>query len=284
MDIFREVTDRIIHELDKGIIPWEKPWTGTRSGAYSRATGKPYSLLNQMLLGMPGEYLTFYQCSQEGGSVRKGEKACFVVFWKFIEEEKFNDKGEKEKVTVPFLRYYNVFHVDQCEGIKAKHQPEDLRPVDPVAEAETVIADYLRRSGCSLSHSRQDEAFYRPLTDSIHLPLREQFKSGGEYYATLFHEAAHSTGHPSRLNRLDKTASFGSDIYSREELVAEIGAAASIHELGMETPKTFRNNAAYIQSWLSALKDDKRLIVSAAGKAEKAVSLIFGREAAAQQV
>ncbi len=283
MDIFKEVTDRIISELDKGVIPWEKPWTGTRSGAFSRATGRLYSLLNQMLLGVPGEYLTFHQCAQEGGSVRKGEKARFVVFWKFIEEEKVNDLGEKEKVTVPFLRYFNVFHVDQCEGIKAKHHPEDLQPADPVAEAETIIADYLNRSGCSLSHARQDSAFYRPLTDSIHLPLREQFINGGEYYATLFHEAAHSTGHSTRLNRIISVASFGSEEYSKEELVAEISAAASMHELGIETIRTFRNNAAYIQSWLSALKEDKRLIVSAAGKAEKAVNLIFGRSEAAPE-
>lgn len=284
MDIFKEVTDRIISELEKGSVPWEKPWTGTRSGAYSRSTGKPYSLLNQMLLGMPGEYITFNQCSQAGGFVRKGEKARFVVFWKFIEEEKVNEKGEMEKASVPFLRYYNVFHIDQCEGIESKYKPEALKHVDPVADAEDIMAAYLQRSGCGLFHSRQDQAFYRPLTDSIHLPLRDQFKSSSEYYGTLFHEAAHSTGHKSRLNRIDNVASFGSEVYSKEELVAEISAAASLHELGIETPKTFRNNAAYIQSWLMALRNDKRLIVSAAGKAEKAVNLIFGRSEAAPEV
>ena len=117
MDIYAEVTSRIISQMEQGIIPWQKPWIASGS-AVSRATGKPYSLLNQMILGRGGEYLTFAQCQKEGGKVKKGEKSKMVVFWKFIEQE---DEETHEKKQVPFLRYYNVFHIDQCEGLTAKH-------------------------------------------------------------------------------------------------------------------------------------------------------------------
>ena len=137
--------------------------------------------------------------------------------------------------------------------------------------AQDIIYDYLARTGVRLLHQEGDRAFCRLSTDEIVLPIRKQFVSTAEYCSTLFHELAHSTGHPTRLNRIDKVAAFGSDVYSKAEIVAEIGAAALVNHVGLETSTSFRNNAAYIQNWLSALKDDKRFIVSAAGKAEKAV-------------
>ena len=275
MDIYAAVTDRIIAQMEQGVIPWLKPWR-TNGKAVSHATGKPYSLLNQMLLGRPGEYLTFKQCQAAGGRVKKGEKSNMVVFWKWIEQE---DEETHEKKEVPFLRYYNVFHIDQCEGITAKHTTEAAFPdgADTQEAAQDIIHDYLSRTGVKLLHEEGDRAFYRPSTDEIVLPLRKQFISTAEYYSTVWHELVHSTGHPSRLNRLDKVVAFGSDVYSKEELVAEIGAAALINHCGLETSTSLRNNAAYIQNWLSVLKGDKRFIVSAAGKAEKAVTLILNQ-------
>ena len=273
MDLYQEVTNRIMEQLENGLIPWQKPWISTEN-ALSHATGKPYSLLNQMLLGRPGEYVTFNQCQQEGGKVRKGEKSQMVVFWKWIETE---DEETGEKKEVPFLRYFNVFHIDQCEGLKTRYTqelPETSADADQTAEA--IIAGYLQRSGVRLTHHEGDRAFYQPLTDSITLPLRVQFRETAEYYSTAFHELTHSTGHTSRLNRLEKTAFFGSEAYSKEELIAEIGAATLVNHAGLETPDSFRNNAAYIQNWLSVLRNDKRFIVSAAGQAEKAVNLILG--------
>ena len=273
MDIYKEVTDRIISQLDQGIIPWHKPWIASSNAqSISHVTGKPYSLLNQMLLGKPGEYVTFKQCQQEGGKVRKGEKSSIVVFWKFIEQE---DEETHEKKQVPFLRYYNVFHIDQCEGLKAKHQPELPNTANADTNADRIIADYLAREGVKLSHKAGDRAFYSPSTDSITLPLLAQFAETAEYYSTAFHELTHSTGHASRLDRLSKTAYFGSEAYSKEELIAEIGAAALVNHAGLETANSFRNSAAYVQNWLKVLSDDKRFIVSAAGKAEKAVNLIL---------
>lgn len=276
-DIYAAVTDRIISQLEQGIIPWNKPWTGLQSGAVSGATGKPYSLLNQMLLGKPGEWYTWNQIQKLGGKVRKGEKSSMVVFWKqtAIKEED-PATGEKVERLIPMLKYFNVFHVDQCEGIEAKIiDPDAIGPATDET-ADSIIADYLNRSGVTLEHRKGDEAFYRPADDLVVLPLREQFQSMAEYYSTAFHELTHSTGHSSRLNRLTGKAFFGNEEYSREELVAEIGAAALMSHCGVETGGSFRNSTAYIQSWLRALRNDKRMIVSASGAAAKAFDLITG--------
>ena len=275
MDIYAAITDRIIAQMEQGIIPWQKPWISSGK-AISHATGKPYSLLNQMLLGKPGEYLTFKQCVEAGGHVKKGEKSSMVVFWKWIEQEDEETGKTKE---LPFLRYYNVFHIDQCEGIQAKYITEAHFPdgASTVETAQEIIYDYLEREGVKLTHSEGDRAFYRPSTDEIVLPIRKQFVSTTEYYSTVYHELAHSTGAPTRLNRLSSAAFFGSDEYSKEELVAEIASCALVNHVGLETSTSFRNNTAYIQNWLSVLKGDKRFIVSAAGKAEKAVTLILNQ-------
>lgn len=275
INVYQIVTDRIMEALEQGTVPWQKPWTGVRSGAYSRSTGKPYSLLNQILLGKPGEYLTYKQVQDAGGQVRKGEKASFVVFWKMFPKIEKNKDGKEVKVVIPLLKYFNVFHIDQCEGVQPKYKAEDLRPTDPIEEAENILTNYSERSGCPIINAKQDRAYYSPLLDEIHLPLREQFPEIKEYYSTAFHEATHSTGHKTRLNRLTATAHFGNEEYSKEELVAEIGSAILMNEMGLEMPSTFKNSAAYIQSWLKALKNDSRMVVSAAGKAEKAVRMIL---------
>ena len=272
MDIYAAVTDRIIGQMEQGIIPWHKPWVAA-GNCISHATGKPYSLLNQLMLGKAGEYVTFKQCQEEGGKVKKGEKASMVVFWKWIEEK---DLETEEVKQIPFLRYYNVFHIDQCEGLTAKYDEPLPATADPNEKAEAFIADYLLRSGVKLVHESGDRAYYQPAFDRVVLPCMEQFKETAEYYSTAFHELTHSTGHKSRLDRLDHTAFFGSEAYGKEEMVAEIGAAALVNHAGLETSASFRNNTAYLQNWLQVLKNDKRFIVSAASKAEKAVKWILG--------
>ena len=278
-DTYALITDRIIAELESGTVPWHKPWTCAQS-AISHTTGKAYSLLNQLLLGgRSGEYLTFQQAQKEGGRVRKGEKSSIVVFWKWLKVE---DEDTGEEKDVPFLRYYNVFHVDQCEGILPRFRLSEVQIINPAAAneaAEDVIQDYLHRSGVHLVSRESSEAFYRPATDTVVLPLRTQFSDTAEYYSTAFHELTHSTGHSTRLNRITETARFGSAPYSREELCAELGASFLVNRLGLETASSFKNNAAYIEHWLGVLKDDKRLLVTAAGHADKAVRLILGEEA-----
>lgn len=271
MDLYQTITDRMIAEMEAGVIPWRKPWMAS-GRAVSHVTGKAYSLLNQMLLGRPGEYLTYSQCLQEGGHVRKGEKARMVVFWKWLDSK---DEQTGEIQQVPFLRYYSVFHLDQCEGITAKHSAMVEHPAEADATAEAIIAEYISREGVGLEYQEGDAAYYQPSLDRIVLPKLSQFTETAEFYSTAFHEMVHSTGHMKRLARLDATAHFGSEVYSKEELVAEIGSAALVHHIGLETAGSFRNSAAYIQNWLLVLKNDKRFIVSAAGKAEKAVNFIL---------
>lgn len=282
-DVYQMVTDRIIAMLEQGDIPWRRPWTGAGRWAIKRVTGKPYSLLNQFLLGNPGEYLSWHQCKQEGGNVKKGSKSKVVVFFKFIEKPRknkegqpvLNPQGEPIIDQVPFLQYSNVFHIDDCEGLKPKHYEEVMRDFDPIEKAETVIEGYVR-NGPKLDHVHQGRAYYSPSEDRVVLPLREQFTGEAEYYSTAFHELTHSTGHSSRLNRIvEGSFRFGDESYSKEELVAEIGSALLMNLLGIETDGSIQNNAAYIQNWIKALRNDKKLIVSAAGKATKAVELIM---------
>jgi antirestriction protein ArdC len=285
-DLYNEIANRIIEQLESGVIPWRKPWSGRPDGAISHATGRPYSLINQMLLDRPGEYLTFNQVKTEGGKVKKGAKARFVVFWKVYPKQQknddgtpaTNDAGEPVYINLPILRYFQVFHIDDTEGIAPKWDRNDGPAADPDERADAVLLDYVRREGIRLEQLISDEAYYSPSRDLIHLPIREQFDRTAEYYGTAFHEATHSTGHVTRLNRFsgaDAVAAFGSESYSKEELVAEIGSASILHTLNLETPQSFKNSAAYIQSWLQALKNDKRMIISAAARAEKAVKLIL---------
>lgn len=280
-NVYEMVTERIIAELEKGVIPWEKPWTGVRSGAYNRVSKRPYSLLNQMLLKHTGEYATYKQWQDLGGQVKKGEKSEIVVFWKIFEAEETNkDTGEKETKKIPLLRYYNVFHISQVEGVEPL-KPEQLNDeVEPIEEADKIITDYITREHIEFTECRSNEAYYSPSQDAVVVPMKEQYKVINEYYSTTFHELTHSTGHKNRLNRLETgaVAAFGGTEYSKEELVAEIGSASLMNLLGIETVKTFRNSAAYIQSWLQVLRNDNKFIVSASSKAEKAVNYILAAE------
>ncbi len=274
MDIFTTITERIIAALEQGNIPWHKPWTCGSSGCVSYNTGKPYSLLNHILLdGISGEYITFRQCSLAGGHVRIGEKSKMVVFWKPYEKVD-TETGEVEQHF--YLRYFNVFHLSQCEGVSPRWTVSaPASNLQPDIAADAIVQDYINRSGVRLTVTQSDKAFYRPNTDEVVVPQLSQYQKVEEFYSTEFHELVHSTGHHSRLNRISDVAAFGSHEYSREELCAELGAAFLVNHCGLETTSSFRNSAGYIQGWLSALKNDKHLIIAAAGAAEKAVSLIL---------
>lgn len=274
--VYEIVTDRIIAELEKGVIPWQKPWSGTTSGAFNRISKKPYSLINQMLLNHTGEYATFKQWSDLGGKIMKGAKSEFVVFWKIQPIEEIKEDGTKEVKQIPLLKYYNVFHISQVEGIEPLPNIK-INQHDPIIEAEKMLTEYITREHILLENIVSDKAYYSPTRDIIHLPLMEQFSDIEEYYSTAFHEATHSTGHHTRLSRLNqgRIASFGNAEYSKEELIAEIGSASIMNLLGIETHKTFKNSTAYIQNWISVLKNDARFIVSASSKAEKAVEYII---------
>ena len=283
MDVYEIVTNRIMDELKNGIIPWKKPWKGL-NGAVQHGDGKPYSLLNQFLLGCEGEWLTYQQAEREGGKVRKGEKGKIVVFWKWLEKklDEVDENGEQLIERIPFLKYITVFEVSQCDGIKKKYTSDFAKSdIQPDEKAEGIMNGYIDREKIEL-HKDGEKAFYRPKDDSITIPSIDRFVNVAEYYSTLFHEAIHSTGAEKRLNRegVVKATFFGTEDYSKEELIAEVGASMMNHIVGLETEASAKNNVAYIQSWLKALENDKRLIVSASSKAEKAVKYIMGEEVA----
>ena len=170
---------------------------------------------------------------------------------------------------------YNAFHISQVDGIESLEKP--FNEVTPIEAADNIIIDYVTREHIDFQEKKSDKAFYNPSFDMAVIPLKEQYNNINEYYSTAFHELTHSTGHKTRLDRLesDLVAAFGSETYSKEELVAEIGSATILNTLNIETSQTFRNSAAYIQSWIQVLNNDNRFIVSAASKVEKAVNYIL---------
>jgi antirestriction protein ArdC len=282
-DLYQTVTDQIVAMLESGVVPWRSPILGRSAAGHPKNlnTGKKYRGVNVFLLaftafakGYGSSYwLTFNQANDRGGNVRKGEKSAMVVFWKQYET---TDKETGEAVNVPVLRYYNVFNAEQIEGIEipdaVKFEPINFVPID---EAEKIAAGYL--GGPSVSHDGGQQAFYRPSTDAVHMPEKTRFASVEEYYSTLFHELSHSTGHSTRLDRkLDtEPKPFGSADYGKEELVAEMSAAFLCSQVGIQ-PAVIGNQAAYLSGWLKQLKSDKKLVISAAGQAQRAADWICG--------
>lgn len=285
-NVYQMVTDRIIEQLEQGIIPWQRPWHGVIDGAISYTSRRPYSFLNQMLLGEAGEYLTFNQIQALGGKIKKGAKAKMVVFYKMLKVEKkvikegsdpTNPEYEKKEHITPMLRYYNVFHLNDTEGIESKMDKTPEKKVNPIEKAEDIINTYVGKETLKFVSKPSNRAYYSPTFDEVVVPLISQFDIAEEYYSTSFHELVHSTGHPRRCNRDEcKVVHFGSNDYSKEELCAEIGSAMLLNIVGIDTSKTFKNSIAYLQGWLRALRSDNRFIVSASSKAEKAVKYILG--------
>ena len=287
-DVYQIVTDKIITLLESGTIPWKKPWRGGAAAMPKNAVSKkPYRGVNVWLLTMTADamgynsayWLTYKQAKDLGGNVRKGEKSSLVVFWKFLDIQKIDkETGEKYTDQVPFLRYYNVFNADQCDDVKVPVEETTTEPdlvFEPIQACENIVEHMPNRP--EIVHDNVSRAYYRPSADLVHMPNKEKFTGIEEYYSTLFHELTHSTSHETRLNRKDNTriAAFGDADYSKEELVAEMGAAYLCGMSDIETA-IIENTVAYIQNWLKALRNDKKLVVHAAGQAQKAADYILG--------
>ena len=273
-DVYQIVTDRIIRLLESGTVPWHQPWKGGNQWPQNFVSRKLYRGINQFLLNAakyPSPFwLTFRQVHLLGGTVRKGEKSFPVVFWK-----RFREEGNEDAKPIPFLRYYSVFNVAQCEGITAPAiQAGEPKPkFERIEKCESIVASMPK---CPAIQHYDGGACYSPWKDKIQMPDPELFASLEAYYSTLFHELTHSTGHVSRLNRKEVTepGRFGTNPYGREELVAEMGAAFLCGNCEIEN-KTINQSASYIQSWLAKLKDDRKLVVLAAAQAQKACDFIL---------
>lgn len=285
--VYARITTQIIQKLEKGVVPWHKPWkSGPASFPANLASRRRYRGINVFILACQGYnspfWLTFRQAGEMGGTIKKGEKSTAVVFWK--KQEVLTETGEdKPKPQFPVLRYYHLFNLEQCHGIQTPKPIEGLKPVeyDPIDAAERIIAGYPTPPKIEF---RGDQALYRPKEDLILCPIMGRFTSVDGYYSTLFHELTHSTGHEDRLNRktLTDLCPFGSTNYSKEELVAEMGAAMLSAEAGLDVALV-DNSASYIAGWLKRLTNDPRLVVMAAGQAQLAVDHILGRSFAIEE-
>lgn len=273
-NVYQMVTDMIIEKLEKGVVPWQKPWTdaGLPRNAISK---RPYAGINLWVLASTGFsknlFLTFQQVKELDASVKKGSKSTPVVFWK--KDEKKDPETEETKKKY-LLRYYSVFNVEQCEGLP-KHLielKEEKQEISPIKECELIVNSM--QDAPEIAH-RGSQAFYTPEVDIITMPVKKSFKDGKSYYGTLFHELVHSTGHQKRLSRKEimEPVHFGTESYAIEELVAEMGACflKSLTGIGQE----MGNNAAYIQNWLERLKNDTRMVVFAGSRAQQAVDYIL---------
>ncbi len=278
-DIRRQVTDRIVDALRAGTPPWQRPWRADRTNvgfAANGATGHTYRGVNALLLGLAGYdcrwWATYAQIQALGGRVRKGERSTRIVFYRRVERTVgATADGDEVLDTFPLLRTYSVFNVSQTEGLEhLLPRPCEPRAFAAFPSAEAVLAS----SGADIRYGG-GRAEYDPDRDSIRLPEPEAFAAPHEFYATAFHELAHWTGHPSRLDRLSRNARFGSTAYAREELVAEIGGCFLAAELGVPQSDDLTNHAAYLHSWLNILGADPSAIFVAAAQASAAADFLF---------
>jgi len=274
-NIYEMVTNQIIDSLEKGTVPWAKPWVGGLP--MNLITKKPYRGINVFLTSLQSfsspYWLTFKQAKALKGNIKKGQKSTAIVFWNFTEKE--DEAGNKK--SVGFLRYYSIFNVEQTEGIDYPKNDE-LEHFEDIVDCEKITENMPDVPEIIFGGAR---ASYNVETDEINLPNKENFKSPAEFYSVKYHELIHATGSENRLNRPELAETSGmflrGDDYSNEELTAEIGASFLTAITGVGE-KVIHNQSAYIAGWLKQLRNDKRLVLSAAGKAQKAVDYILNQK------
>jgi len=274
--VYDIINQRITDLLEQGTVPWHKPWNASTNYPMNLISKKEYRGINIFILASSPYsspyWMTFKQVQDKGGHVTKGEKSMPVIFWKWL------DRKEDDPVTgkIPMLRYYNVFNLEQVEGVSAPVPEETANDHQPLPLPEEIFKNMPQRPELKFGGNR---AYYSPSLDYIQLPHLSTFDTSEEYYSTLFHEITHATGHQSRLARKSilEPSYFGSHEYSKEELVAEMGAAFLSGYCGTENV-TIENSAAYIQGWLKALKNDKTLLIHASAQAQKAADFILNRK------
>ncbi len=291
-DVYQRITDQIVSQLEQGVRPWMQPWSAGGDGARivrpRRYNGQPYNGINVLMLWSAADekgyaspvWMTFKQALEFNAHVRKGETGSLVVYAdKITRTETDATTGEEAERAIPFMKGYTVFNVEQIDGLPehfyAKPEPKG-ETVQRIESAESFFA----ATRASIVHGGS-RACYVPRTDNIHMPCIDCFRDAESYYATLAHEATHWTAHPSRLAREFGRKRWGDEGYAMEELVAELGSAFLSADLDL-TPETREDHAAYIASWIKALKNDKRAIFTAASYAQRAVDFLHGAQTEAK--
>lgn len=288
-DIYSRVTDKIIADLEQGVRPWVKPWKGGnvdgRITLPVRHNGIPYQGINILLLWgeqlekgfQSHRWMTFKQAQALGANVRKGEHGTLVVYANKVTKTDIEEQGDEVERTIPFMKGYTVFNVDQIENLPADYrmetEPVDSEPLELIEHAETFFA----KTGAVIRHGG-NKAYYAPAQDIVQLPVPESFDTAESYTSVKAHETVHWTSHKTRLDRqLGKR--FGDDAYAAEELIAEMGAAFVCAQLGL-SPEVRDDHAAYLDHWLKVLKGDKKAIFTAASQAQKACEFLFSLQGA----
>ena len=276
-NIYDKITNLIIEQLKKGHIAWENPVIdGCRP--QNLISGHIYRGLNPLLLSLSDTpyFITFNQIQEIGASLKKGSKSFPVVFWKPFVKEVIKEDGEKEEDILFCLKYYNVFKITDIDNIPAKYLERTKAASNDFKEIPTAEEIMKNFKTCPRIETTGGTPCYSPSLDIIKIPAREAFKSSNSFFSVIFHECCHATGHFSRLNRFNdegQSFAFGSKSYAKEELTAELGASFLMAETGEKL--NIENHAAYIESWLGKLQNDNKLLLTAAGKAEKAVNYIL---------
>jgi len=288
-DIHAAITERFIEKLRAGCVPWQRTW----QAAANVVSRKPYRGINALTLGSApfGSpfWLTFRQALELGGHVRKGEKSSPVIYYKFLAKRDANGNpvftAKGRPATVPFVRWSNVFNLEQTEGIAPAAQVPVPAPTTTILPSVERAEALVRQANLCPIRNEGFAASYSPTEDLIRMPPPVTFRSSADYYHVLYHEMTHATGHASRLDRegITNPIKFGSERYSKEELVAELGAAFLSNEAGILDSVRFDNSAAYLQSWIKKLQDDPTLIVSAASHAQRGFDWITGRSTQEQE-
>lgn len=290
-DVYQKVTDKIVADLEKGELTWLKPWSaGNMDGRVIkplRHSGQAYSGINVLMLwgaAMEAGYcspywMTYRQAKELGAHVRKGERGNPVVYAGTLNKTEEQDDGTEEERSFRFMKAYTVFNVDQVEGLP-DHYYVKPEPVIDSAQRDETADNFFAATGADVRHGG-NRAYYSGGSDHVQMPVFECFRSPEAYYATLAHELTHWTKHPKRLDREFGRKKWGDEGYAREELVAELGAAFLCADLGL-IPEPGTDHAAYIQSWLKVLKNDKRAIFSAAAYAQKAADFLHGLQPKAE--
>ena len=283
-DVYSRITDRIIADLEQGVRPWMKPWNaGHTAGKITRPlrhNGIPYKGINVVMLWSASVtkgyacplWLTFKQMQEIGGNVRKGEHGELVVYANRITRTETDDKGEETEREIPFLKGYTVFNAEQCEGLPAHYTAVAEAPALPPLQRIERADRFFVATGAVIRHGGT-RAYYAEGSDHVQMPPFETFRDAESYAATLAHELTHWTKHGTRLARDMGRVRWGDEGYAKEELVAELGSAFLCADLDI-TPEVRADHAAYIASWLKALKDDKRLIFTAAAHAQRAADYL----------
>lgn len=279
--IREDVTNRVVAALQSGAVPfWRQTWTKSENSGTptSAVSGKPYRGINRILLSLLGHeskwFATYAGWRSLGGQVRRGERGVTAILYKPVTKKKVNDDGEEEQSSFAFMKTFSLFHISQVDGDLSRFRDTKKPDSEPTFVDYGPAEDVFAATGADVRFGG-GRAFYSPSGDFIQMPPKSAFQQAHEYYGVLAHETVHWSGHESRLNRLKRFARFGDESYAVEELVAELGAAFLVNEIGLPQSDDLSNVVNYVSHWVRILQRNHTAIFSVAASSSAAVDHIL---------